>query len=379
MNLSDIKSTSIQDRLSKIERRIRKNDTIAEYYDDLYDEEGYETYRNISDRMRKCCQYWDIDYYRFQGVKDLVRTNCCKNMFCDNCQNALAQRRQQKYSPVLELLSLDYDLYHVVFTVPNVVGDELLPTVDKMFKKFGYFIRYFQGLKHIRTYSFEGYGFKGAVRALEVTRNKTTREFHPHFHCIFVMKKNSRLTLHRHYVNSFSFDNSDIERGRYGSVGSSEYRRFTEFEILLQKIWYLLFNDIKVTRDSISNLKEGYSVIVNEVQEGKYHEVFKYAMKGIFKDDSALGGFYDFKALYFALYHRRIIQGYGCLRAFAFDEDGLELESDLKYEDIIAKLRELENPVRMYEFLSQIKREASSNNVTYISRSSVSALFDDDK
>lgn len=363
MNLSDIKDLSISNTLSKIKRRTLKNDTVYNYFEDLYDETGYERYNDIAYRVRECCKYWDVDYYRFQGVKDLVRTNTCKNLFCDNCQNAIAQRRQSKYSPLLDKLSKDYDLFHIVFTVPNVVGDLLSDTVSKMFSKFGYLIRYFNGSKKIKGIDFIGYDFQGCIRALEVTRNSSTREFHPHFHCIFVLRKDSHLVEEKTIINPYSYSNGIL------------IRKFSYFEILLQKIWFLLFNDIKVTRESISSLEIGYSVIADSVSDGNYHEIFKYALKGLTKEDSPFGGFYDFKHLYFALFRRKIIQGYGIFLSYDFEE--LEFDVDSLYFEIVKYLHELENPERVYEYLDEVSSKINSQNIRYISRNSINTYFNE--
>ena len=381
MNLQDIKAKlNAKDKFGKVSRRIKKNETIGEYYMQLYDETEDETLPRRADRVKNCCKLWDVDYYRFQGVKDIKRTNLCNDRFCDNCGNTQAIQRENKYAPFLDALTRLYDIYHIVFTWPNVTAEELLPSVDNAYKQFAYIIRLFFGHNKIKGVSFEGYGFLGAVRALEITKNKYDGTFHPHFHCLFILKKGLRLDQRRKHVNSFSFNNPDIKKSHKRREYGQPERYFSDFEILLQKVWYLRVNNIKVTRDSITNLKEGYSVICDNA-EGKYHEVFKYATKGILKegDESALHGYNDFVPLFYTLYRRKLIQGYGLLNKYKFDITiELDAKADEEYNRIIDVLRELETPERVFEYLTEIQAQLQTKEVTYISRASVGQLMAED-
>ena len=90
MKLATIKKdSSVKGTFDKINRRTKKNETLAGYYEDLAEDFkeglGYEkeTLLTRAEWLRKCCQYWDVDYYKLQGVKDVIRTNRCKDRFCD--------------------------------------------------------------------------------------------------------------------------------------------------------------------------------------------------------------------------------------------------------------------------------------------------------
>ena len=381
MNLSDIKDKlNSREKFGKVSRRIRRNETIAGYYEQLYEETDDETLPRIARNMRDCCKLWDLDYYRFQGVKDVLRTNLCHNRFCDNCQNALSIQRERKYAPFLDALARHYDIYHIVFTWRNAYSYELRSSVDNAYKQFAYIIRLFTGNTKIKGISFEGYGFLGAVRALEITKNDKDGTFHPHFHCLFILRKGLKLDRNRRHVNSYSFSNPDVKRTHRKREYGAPERYFSDFEILLQKIWRLRLDGVKVTRDSISNLKEGYSVICDNA-EGRYKEVFKYATKGIFKEgeENAVRGYGDFVPLVHTLYRRKMIQGYGLLNKYKFE---MTIEQDAKtdeaYQRIIDVLRELEKPERVFEYLGEIQKELETNNVTYISRATVAELMSED-
>lgn len=378
MNLSDIKEKlNCVEKFERVHRRIKKNNTIAAYYDELAEERGDDTMKRVAQNMRDCCGYWDIDYYRFQGVKDVLRTNCCKNTFCENCQNSLSIQRERKYAPLFDELARTCRLYHVVFTVRNCRGEELRNVVENMYKQFGYIIRLFTGNAKIKGYDFEQYGFLGAVRALEITKNKVRGDFHPHFHCVFVVREGARLDEERMYINKYSFNNPDVG-GKYWEIE----RKFNAFEILLQKVWRLRIDGVKVNRKHIEELPLGYSVICDKCEKGKYHQVFKYATKGILtsKDEnSALNGYADFVPLRDTLYRRKVIQGYQCLNRFKFDVNiEQDARADEAYQEVLEKLRELEEPARVFEFLSEITGEIKRKNVTYISRSTIGEILEAD-
>lgn len=395
MNLATIKKeSSVTATFDKINRRIKKNETLAGYYEDLAEEfpappwtkkaeyfsreeRLHETCISRGRRMRNCCKFWLLDYYRLQGVKDVLKTSRCEDIFCDCCGSAAAKQREEKFAPFLDALSEKFDIYHIVFTIPNIEGEELQPAVQNMYNNFAYIVRLFSGNAKIKGVDFLQFGYVGAVRALEITKSKVYGNFHPHFHCLFIFKKGVKLKEGKKHVNAYSFNNPDIRRSHRKKPDYGEPERyFSEFEILLQKIWRLRIDGVKVTKDNINALPLGYSVIADNAC-GHYHEVFKYATKGIFKGEEGLANnYFDFKATFYTLYKRHIIQGYGVLRGFDF-EDAAKLEADERYNKVIETLQTLETPERISEYLEQIneniKRE-QTNNIVYISRASINDL-----
>lgn len=340
--------------------RIRYNYQIADFYYDMYEESGKDSFLNKSKSVNVCCKYWDMYHYRTLRIKDIKRVNLCKDKFCFNCQKVLAERRKLKYTPILNELRNDFEIFHLVVTVPNCEGDELLPLLKKMYKKFPYMLEYFKGKRKVRGIDFLGYGYAGAVRALEVTQNQETKQYHPHFHCMILLRKDFKLD--GKIVNSYSF-----------SKGNG-YHEFSKLEILLQKIWCLLMNDERVTAKAIEELKQGYDIHMTD-SEGCYHEVFKYACKGAFDPDN--GAFiYNplaFRTLYEALNNRRMIQGYGKLHTFEdLDDDILDAEADERYEKIISALNDFEKPYFLVESIDELIEWSSRGK--YISRNNIKRL-----
>ncbi len=344
-----------KNKIRKSVHKIQGNDIIAEYYKELFEETGFA--ENKAEAVKSCLKVWDVDYYRLQKVKDVLRVNLCHDKFCPNCQNLLSLRRYAKYKPELDKLLETYSIYHVVFTVPNCSGIKLKTTLKNMYAKFIYVVQYMQGKRKAKNIDFKKYGFVGAVRSLEITLSKD--EFHPHFHCLFVMRKD--FTEKRKYINDYSYHNGKLKR------------KFTDFEILLQKCWFLFYNGQKLTKKAFDELTEGYSVFA-ERANGNYKEVFKYATKGLYnpKTGSFEYPYEVFKTLYDGLHRRKIIQGYGILNKLTFEDEITKEEKDNLYLEIKNKLQELEDPFRQYMALSELCREFDErDDITYISKNNI--------
>ncbi len=374
VDLNEIRKTSLsEDRLDKIKRRTRNNDLIASYYNRYAQEVGLDRYYKKANRVDSCCSLYDVDVYSLLKIKDVKRTNLCEDRFCDNCQANRAKNREDKFTPILDTLSLVYDLYHVVFTVPNVHGELLKNTLNRMFSKFTYLVRLLCCNVKIKGIDFSKYGFKGVIRALEITRNESDKKLHPHFHCILVCQKGLKLDkINKYHKNEYSFNNKDN-----GQKNKPKIYYFSDFEILLQKIWRLLIDGVQITKQNIDTLSIGYDVYLNNAR-GKYHQIFKYATKGLFKNsDSATNCYDEFVYLLEALEKRHIIQGYGIFHGFKLDVPE-EFESDKVYENTICYLRGTEEPVRVYEYFENVLANVKKG-YTYISRSSMKKIFDLDE
>ena len=349
------------DTVHKNRRKAVANDVISECYTYL----ANETVGKISskyfvkaDSIRKCYRYWDIDHYRKSRVKDVVKVQLCHDLFCINCQRRIAMKRQDKYEDILDTLRTTHDIYHVTFTVKDPYNYDLCATLDKMYSKFAYVIQYFQCKRKAKGFDFSRYGFVGAVRSLEITSTYTREgiKWHPHFHCFFVLNK--KLKFDGANINSYSFD-----------VGNTKVKRvFTDFEMLLQKMWYLLYEGEPFVKENFDKLKEGYSCIVDKLSKSKYHEVFKYVLKGTFKNDKFDHTYETFKILNEALTRRKIIQGYGVLNKFKFEEF---IPNDELYESFIQELQLIESPEFQISNVDEVLSELKDGDIRYISRSSM--------
>lgn len=390
----------IRARFEKLERRIRKNEVIAGFYEGIYndilsddnyyqsplhmvDSNGelitvtpeinvrlakYKKHCRVSqDSVKECSRHFVVDYYRLQGVKDIKKKTSCNNKFCDACQSAISQQRYEKFAPVLEILQENFDIAHIVFTIPNCHKSELQCAIDKMYEARQAVIRYLTGSKKIRGIDFERFGYRGGISSLEVTRNEETGKFHPHFHCAFVFAQKSGVFGRKTHINKYSYD--------YGE----KVRYFNDFEILLQKVWRLKIDGLEVNRHSIENLPLGYDVIVE--YRKNFKEIFKYTTKGALKYDKdvsrVLGLYSDFMYLDWALYQRRVMQTYGCMRGIPVTEEVEQKagEEDTKYQELIARLKSIEEPEEQIEFLENLQSEENRQNIKYISCHNMKAVI----
>lgn len=390
-----------RDFFSEIQMHATYNSAQAEYYRQMSSECGDDlALEKKAERTETCSKIWDLDIYKKHGLKQVVGINRCHDSFCYVCQSIKTLRRFQVYGPVLQEYEKDHDIYHIVFTVPNVDGRRLDLTLDKMTDCFARLIRYFEGSKKIKDISFESFGYAGAVRSLEITTAEKKdgcrgNDFHPHFHCMFLLRKG--INLPHEVYNSFSNDRNHSNGTYY----------FSRLETLLQRIWCLLMLNVKVTKENIINIeamtdgryKDGFSVRAYNVNKrfssgvwtdvpngpGKFHEIFKYAIKGTYKEKSIFT-YEEFCYLFYALKNRRVYQTYGILQKHNFDEiDDIftpQMQTDVLFEQFLQLLQKREKPFRTQTELDSILKDLQSNEkrkkkIRYFGPSGLRKLFAD--
>lgn len=325
--------------LATIEKNRDYNNKILSFYENLkldpfYKHESQKIYNKI-ENMSACNSLFEIDFYEKQKVKDFKRTNLCKDKFCNNCKKVKQASRMAQFIPEIEKYK-KYGLYHLVLTAPNVPADELNNEIKKQLKAFPRLIRYFKGHEKIKGLDFIKMGYMGAFRSLEVTYKENS--YHPHIHALLVFDKLD--ISDKNIVNDYSinhFKNGEITR------------KFSEFEILMQKIWRLLLTGETVTKKNIDSLEIGYSCMIDEFQENDYFELFKYMTKN---SSETFMTYDNFRTLHQALYNVRQIQGYGCL--FRLKDNDIENEVIEIYDKIIENLKKIEDAELLYESPSDL-------------------------
>jgi len=149
-----------------------------------------------------------------------------------------------------------------------------------------------------------------------------------------------------------------------------EVRPFSELEISIQKIWYLLMNGQKVTAQAIRDLPLGYSCTLDRADDDAVVEVFKYAIKS-FDDENRHLEFEQFKTLYYGLRGRRLIEGYGAFRGLDC-VSGENIDQDIvmsQYDSLIEALKLVERPkYNVYKSLSDVKGEMLYGDTVFINR-----------
>lgn len=370
-----------------VKKRIKLNYVFSDYYDQLSKETG-EDFFNKSFALKNCCRLWAVDYYTLQGVKDIKATTHCQNRFCPNCQSLNAKLREERFTPFLDCFKRRFDIYHLILTVPNVRADVLKNSVNTMLYQFGQLFRLFRGNAKIAGYNLNEYKILGAVRGFEITKNHVENTFHPHIHALLIVdgKNGKSITKNKRHINEYSFN-----REHNKNVTKDKPYLFSDFEILLQKIWRLKIDGRECTAENINALPLGYSVKC--LRAKNYHEVFKYATKGVFEKYDLNTGYEDFKALHYTLENRRLIQGYGILNGFKFDGTafnfdyietlsetlkaiyGDKVAAEKEYKEFIKRLQDIETPQLMEERLNDIINRFDEKYITYISRASVYELI----
>lgn len=299
---------------------VEYNKIIVNYYKKMLDEGSSELKKfgsfipksKIYD-LEHCNKYWDINIYHSNRIKDFVGAYTCKDKFCNNCKKLKQAVRMSRYIPEIE--KYRDNLYHIVFTVPNMIGKDLHFSLKKMKKAFRDLMRIIRG--NYRCFiDFSRYGWLGNIRSLEITFVEDL--YHPHFHCGFVFKN---LELDKKYTNCYSYSNK-----------SDKIRKFSEFEIILQKLWYMLYNNISITKENYDKIDVGYSVMCDKFRDNDYVELFKYMTKATSEKDKLLT-YENFKTLYWSTYRIKQIQGYGCFYMIK-DDDITQEEIDKVYADI---------------------------------------------
>ena len=107
----------------------------------------------------------------------LQYANFCRDRLCPMCQWRKSLKVFSQVSRVMDAIENDFAFLFLTLTVPNCDGKELSKTIDKMQKAFG-------KLRHYKKFQVAVCGY---FKALEVTRNKITGLYHPHFHVILAV------------------------------------------------------------------------------------------------------------------------------------------------------------------------------------------------
>ena len=189
-----------------------------------------------------------------QGDKFL--SSRCRKRWCQNCNRQKSAKLYSDYESHLMSMHKDNGLYFVTLTAPTCKERELSSTIDKRIKAF---VRIKNNIR--MRYKTKLNGF----RKLEVTHNKVTDRYHPHFH--FIVQG---------------------EREAY----------------LLLTLWMQQFGEASIKAQDVQKLD------IMDTNKKALAEVFKYATKGVVKDTTEARAEHNIQK---AILGRRIYQTYGSL------------------------------------------------------------------
>lgn len=292
------------------------------------------TTRERMRRLNNCNKFWTTATYETSHVKVLLRTFLCKDKFCNNCNQVKKLILQKRFLPYME--HYKNSLYHIVLTVPDCNGEELRATIQNMIHCFKTLITYLNGNKKVKGIDLMQYDFQGCIRSLEITY--TGNVYHPHFHIAAVLGNGNSLE-DKHITNKFS---------------NSKKRLFSDFESIIQRIWWLLINKQRLTYDNIldeNSFLGRYSCIADKFQPDDYKKLFGYMTK-MYSEDSHPMTYENFIILYNALTRIRQIQGYGIF----YNIKALNSESyaEHEYQTLESYITCNEQPINSYEPLCHL-------------------------
>lgn len=374
----------------KIIRGQESNENVASICDDLSkllredDPDRAGAYGSRASSLRHCHHVMTFNHYPVSGIKDYQWTFHCRDRFCVLCAKDVANTRERKFDEVLKAMHEQYDLFHITFTNKNCLGDHalmaLIPEeyrdfmplskgIAWMTSRFKLLTRYLSGNAKIRGVDMKQYGYAGAVRSFEIGCDKAPL-YHAHNHSIIALRKGVELPGEN--FNKYSYD-----------IKTDSVKPFSDFEILLQKIWYLLLNGHKVLKQSkekdadgkpmptIDILPLGYSVRARRLELDEYHQIFKYAIKF---DKGAKMDISVFQDLDTALFRKRTVQAYGCFHGFKLGDDEIDDDNDAMYDVLVNELNKIERPVACVESPLEVRDNLKKQKYVYISRKRVRAF-----
>lgn len=368
---SDVQAVKKRQKFNKIIEGFYR-DMALSYRDNPYGDkkENYDQaglYERKAEAIAGCNKHWLFDVFFQQKIKLKKGSNRCNNKFCLNCQKVTQSLRRNRFEPVFIEKSAEYDFIHMVLTETNVLisnTNKLDAELDRMYLSCKRLIRYFSGNKKISGVDFSFLGYGGAVRSLEI--GVSNKDYHPHFHCIVAVRKGlAEHPLFREYIkNKFSKKRN-----------SPEITLFSEFEVRLQKMWYLMMNGIEVNAANIAACADGYSCQFKFIKDGNTNEIFKYITK-IDEENFAIT-YKSFVWLDNALADRRLIQAYGCFHGLKIDDKEDETIYDKSFKKLIDVLQSKEMPVEVHESLYKIAFNMQASDFLYICAGKIHSIIKD--
>ena len=143
-------------------------------------------------RVAQCSSYLEFRRYVEDNSLKLQLANFCKVRLCPMCSWRRSLKVYGQMTKVLSQIGPEYDFRFLTLTIKNCYGKDLVATLDELYSALDRFFK----LKVIKN------TFTGWFRALEVTYNPRTGQFHPHFHIVLCSKS---LYYKKHYMKQDDF------------------------------------------------------------------------------------------------------------------------------------------------------------------------------
>lgn len=199
--------TTLKQISEKFESKKKKSLLLASSYERL-------NYSKRSERVKSCGTYLEFTEYASDDEKlHLTYANFCRDRLCPMCSWRRTYKIFGQVSKIMDVIENDYAFLFLTLTVPNVSASELPAKIDQMQKAFNVYMRYVSIKRAV----------KGYLRILEITYNRKSRTFHPHFHVIIAVapsyfkksdyiKRDDWLYMWQKAMKDFSITQVDVRR-----------------------------------------------------------------------------------------------------------------------------------------------------------------------
>lgn len=335
---------------------------MAMGYQQNHEEVTAEKFIKKCNRIKSCLDIWVWDKYEKNKLLDLQKLNRCNDRNCPVCRTWDIAKAIHNFRPGFKEMSKNYDPYLVTLTVPNVEGNELKATIERMNKAFTKLIYWLshpteRGYKGFKDRLFE---VNAGVKVIEVTLEKTRKGYyHPHLHCVFFLPRYGSAE----YNNKF--DKYIV--GAYQKKSKSIIN-YSNADIHLMRLWKFAYDNIRLSDKNFNSTDVVDDVWYNLYQcdirpmsdSNSIYEVLKYTYK-----DTDIKTYDNFKFIYEALENKRIRQTFGELYNLDLDketgemlsiEDYLEIEKNELPSPLITKeIHQLTTEYKDYKKISRFK------------------------
>lgn len=162
--------------------------------------------------------YYCQSMYSQDGYK--ITSKYCNNRHCYSCNRIRAGKLINSYTPFINFMKQDSDMWFVTLTIPNVSAGELRESIEDMKRTFVY-------IKDcLRKEKMKIVG----LRKLECTHNHQADTYHPHFH-LLIKGKDVAEAIKSRWLSYFKNANEmaqDIRQADDNSV-KELFKYFTKF------------------------------------------------------------------------------------------------------------------------------------------------------
>lgn len=187
-------------------------------------------YRRIPFKLGLCSNYLEFAHLK-NKEKHISYIESCHCSLCPTCNFFRSRNNLHDFIMILEDFfseddNCEYPFVFLTLTVPNCPGSELRQTIKKINKAFNKFLGYDE-IKNIVV---------GCSRSLEVTINEDTGEFHPHLHCLIIVKKDY-FKWHKSFKDNIYLDKLHWLMYWQRALGLHKFKAVRKNQYTEQDLW----------------------------------------------------------------------------------------------------------------------------------------------